>query len=1066
MTSSARTQTPTSPPDFANHKILHRNRLPARAAFVGFDSEQDALKLAPLGLDAPTPRRIALDGAWKFHWAAMPAEAPENYAHPELDTAAWDELVTPSHWQLTGDGKYGRPWYTNWRYPFPVDPPRVPTDNPTGTYRRTFTIPPNWAGRRLILRFEGVDSCFECYLNGQYIGLSKGSRLPAEFDITDMARPGEENLLAVRVWQWSDGSYLEDQDMWWLSGIFRPVSISAQAPTCELWDLRVEPSPSDDFDRGIVDVTTIIRHPDNGELLVQLFEPGKGEPCAVARQALVAADCDQSKQRLSLTLDAPRLWSAEDPVLYTLLVTLFNSRSTVISSTPVRIGFRSVSIVQGGVLMVNGRHIKLRGVNRHEWHPDTGRALTLETMRQDVRMMKQHNINTVRTSHYPPDARFLDLCDEYGLYVIDEADLETHGFERLQKPFWLSDDPGWTPAYVDRMERTVARDRNHPSIIFWSLGNEAGFGRNLEAMARRCRELDPTRLIHYEGDVCARSVDVLSQMYTDGGDMPKIISGKLPYSKDGQTLDHTLVRDKPYFLCEYAHAAGNGPGGLKEYWETFESSEQFCGGCIWEWLDHGIRHHTDDSREFFAYGGDFGEQPNDGPGVCDGLLLPDRTPTAGLREYKKVLEPVRVQFLSNMPSAIRLRITNRHDFINLAHLSGTWELTEEGIEIQSGLLPQLTTPPGRSESIDIPILFGRRPSARYYLIVRFALREATSWASQGHEVATAQVLLPNEDSRGTSLSEASRFPLSVEHHGFVARVLGPELALGLNKARGALAWMKLRGEPLLAEGGDVLPGPHLQFWRPLIDNESTRNARGIGDNLRKHHLHLMRTRIDDVRVAHLTKSEVEFRIEEAVASPSHEFGYRANKHLRICGHGTLHISVEAQPFGRWPDMIPRRGLELLLPPDFENITWFGRGPGESYSDCQDHALIGRWTRTVDQLFVPHMRPQENGNRAHTHWAAFRNPSGFGILAIGQSSFNFSARRYTVEDIDTARHTYDLRERPFIVLHLDEAQNGLGSAAVGPALAAPHRLIAEPFSFHIRLLPLLPDDDAGDRALNG
>ncbi|MEI8243390.1 MAG: glycoside hydrolase family 2 TIM barrel-domain containing protein, partial [bacterium] len=562
------------------------NRLAPRAWFTPYADGETAAR----GGNVASTRVQSLNGAWKFHYAAMPLAAPEGFAKPAFDDAAWDTLPVPSCWQMHG---YGRPHYTNVIYPFPVDPPRVPTENPTGSYRRTFVVPESWDGLQIRLRFDGVDSCFEAHVNGHCVGMGMGSRLPHEFDITRQVTAGV-NTLAVRVWQWSAGSYLEDQDMWWLSGIFREVSLVAM-PRVQIADLYVVTDLDDKCQDAVLRVETAVANLGGdaaaGQLELRLCDAA-GVKVAAAKAAVGVAAGATAAVALQMKVAAPRKWSAEDPYLYQLIATLCDAAGNVLMAAPQRVGFRQVEIADGQI-RVNGKKIFFRGVNRHEHHPDLGRTIPLDTMIQDILLMKRHNINAVRTSHYPDDPRWYDLCDQYGIYLIDECDLETHGFGMPDWKSWSGNplgDPQWEAPIVDRMQRMVLRDRNHPSVVIWSLGNEAGFGCNHAKMKAAANALDPTRPIHYEGDYFMEVADMYSRMYPAPGECEQICKAAGDHKVWG---DQLLLRDryarKPFILCEYAHAMGNGPGNLKEYWEIIYREPRFAGAFVWEWIDHGIR---------------------------------------------------------------------------------------------------------------------------------------------------------------------------------------------------------------------------------------------------------------------------------------------------------------------------------------------------------------------------------------------------------------------------------------------------------------------------------------------
>ncbi|WP_318275581.1 glycoside hydrolase family 2 TIM barrel-domain containing protein, partial [Streptomyces pharetrae] len=575
--------------------------------------------------DAPA---LSLNGRWRFRLSATADAEDDSFAEPGYDAAGWPEITVPGHWVLQG---HGAPIYTNHLYPFPVDPPRVPTENPTGDHLHVFDLPADWpADGDAVLRFDGVESCARVWLNGTELGEFKGSRLPHEFAVGRLLR-GADNVLAVRVHQWSAGSYLEDQDQWWLPGIFRDVTL-LHRPEGAAGDFFVHASYDHTSGAGTLRV--------DSEVPGRITVPELGVDVATGEPVTVPVEP----------------WTAETPRLYDGVLATPGER------VPLRIGFRTV-VVEDGLIKVNGRPVLFKGVNRHEWHPERGRALDTATMREDVLLMKRHNINAVRTSHYPPHPAFLDLCDEYGLWVIDECDLETHGFTEQAWRDNPVDDDRWTPALLDRAARMVERDKNHPSVVVWSLGNEAGTGRGLTAMAEWIRGRDGSRLIHYEGDIDCRDTDVYSRMYAFHDEVEKIGRGL-----DGGTRKR---RRLPFVLCEYAHAMGNGPGGLADYQRLFETYERLQGGFVWEWIDHGIRH----PRFGYAYGGDFGEELHDGNFVCDGLVLPDRRPSPGLAEYRKVIEPVRIDGDGGDGT---VRVTNRHDFADLSWLAFEWSYQVDG----------------------------------------------------------------------------------------------------------------------------------------------------------------------------------------------------------------------------------------------------------------------------------------------------------------------------------------------------------------------------------------------------
>ncbi|MEV0586436.1 glycoside hydrolase family 2 TIM barrel-domain containing protein [Nonomuraea sp. NPDC050310] len=910
---------------------------------------------AAFSSDAP---RLDLGGPWRFRLSPTAEGEPLT-----ADFSGWDELPVPSMWQLHG---YGKPAYTNVNYPFPIEPPHVPDANPTGDYRREFDLPAGWAGRAAVLRFEGVDSCFTAWLNGVELGFSTGSRLPVEFEVAP--REGR-NMLAVRVHQWSPGSYLEDQDMWWLSGIFREVTLLAR------------PVLDDFFVQAGFDPATGL-----GALRVECATPGA--VVSVPELGLHAVPAGEERTA------AVEPWSAERPRLYD--ATLAGGGETV----RLRIGFRRVS-VEGGVLMVNGRPVLLRGVNRHEFHPRTGRTLDEATMRADLELMKQHNVNAVRTSHYPPHPRFLELCDEYGMWVIDECDLETHGFAVVGWRDNPSADPRWREAYLDRMARMVERDKNRPSVIMWSLGNESGTGDNLRAMAEWARERDPSRPIHYEHDLESGYVDIYSRMYASVAEV-ELIGRREEAPLDDPAAD-ARRRGLPFVLCEYAHAMGNGPGGLGEYQELFERYPRLAGGFVWEWIDHGLAHPV----YGFAYGGDFGEELHDGNFVTDGLVFPDRRPSPGLVEFKKVVEPVRIEVRDGVAV-----ISNRYDFADLSHLVFRWRVEEEGVEVASGVL-DLPGVVAAGATAEVPLPDFPDISRESWVTVRAELARDEPWGQ-------AQ-LDPGPDPAAPPGAGPREWP-------------------------GGAVFEPATGR--LARLGELdLDGPRLELWRAPTDNDRLSpdawNWRAAGlDRLHE-------------RVLEQTRTDTGLTVRTRTAAAAHDRAMLAAYHWTAAEHG-LHLTVEITPTGDWETFpLPRLGLRLTLPGDVSTVEWFGRGPGEAYADSCRAARVGRFRATVEELQTPYVLPQENGSRADVRWAELRTPGGTGLRVRGVDRFALTVRRWSTEALDRARHRTDLVPDDRVHVNLDLAQHGLGSASCGPGVLPRHRLSARPAVLRLLFEPLRP-----------
>jgi len=952
--------------------------------------------------DAPV---LDLTGPWRFHLAAGLPQVTEGFQAVDHDDSDWATITVPSSWQmdgLPGEPRFGTPAYTNQIYPFPVDPPHVPDANPTGEYRRDFELPDQWPAGRTLLRFEGVDSCFAVWLNGALLGDGKGSRLPTEFDVSDVVRAGR-NTLAVRVHQWSAGSYLEDQDMWWLSGIFRPVALLSR-PDGALTDFFVHADYDHLTGQGTLCVDT------------------SGSPARLTVPELGISDADPAGP---YTVPGVTPWSAERPRLYDGELVTEGER------IPLRIGFRRIE-VKDGVILANGRTLLFRGVNRHEWNPDTGRTLSRADMLTDVLLMKRHNVNAVRTSHYPPDSAFLDLCDQYGLWVIDECDLETHGFGLCGWRNNPSDDPRWREAFLDRMGRMVERDKNHPSVIMWSLGNEAGHGSNLEAMAEWVRDRDPDRLVHYEGDDNCGYTDVYSAMYADHDAVATIARGHEPVTRDPAA--DARRRTMPFILCEYAHAMGNGPGGLSEYQDLFESHPRLHGGFVWEWIDHGIRRLTSDGREHFAYGGDFGEPVHDGNFICDGLVFPDRTPSPGLTEYKKAVEPVRITL---DPTAGTIHIRNHLHTLDTAHLRFRWTVEDNGQPrgdgelavppVVAGTAVELSWPEALTKLCDMPL----EEEEERWVTITAELAADEPWAPAGHEIAWTQA--------ATARPAPTPRP--------VARPSVPVLADGtysLGPARFHAATGALTGL------GDLpVDGPRLDLWRAPTDNDLLSWSNPLAVAWRKAGLDRLEHRVLAVQ-PHDGGLDVTTRTAPAGADYAMHTVFRWS--VDADDPGRLCLSLTSEPMGTWPCPLARIGIRLALPQDIEIVDWFGLGPGEAYTDTTSAVRVGRFTAHIDELQTPYVFPQENGNRRDVRRTKLTDSRGRGLVVTGSPFVDLTVRPWTSEDLDQARHTTDLRRRDRVYVNLDTAQQGIGSGACGPTAQPQHQLLARPVTLTIGFRP--------------
>ena len=911
---------------------------------------------------------LSLNGGWRLRVSETADAEDDSFAEPGFDAGDWAEVTVPGHWVLQG---HGAPIYTNHLYPFPVDPPHVPTENPTGDHLRLFDLPGDWpADGTAVLRFDGVESCARVWLNGTDIGEFKGSRLPHEFAVGALLKPAG-NVLAVRVHQWSAGSYLEDQDQWWLPGIFRDVTLLH----------RPDGAAGDFFVHADYDHVT-------GEGTLRV------DSAAGARVTVPELGVDVAAgEPVTLPVEP---WTAETPRLYDGVLATAGER------VPLRIGFRTVAL-DDGVIKVNGTPLLFKGVNRHEWHPRRGRALDLATMREDVLLMKRHNVNAVRTSHYPPHPAFLALCDEYGLWVIDECDLETHGFVEQDWRDNPVDDARWTPALLDRAARMVERDKNHPSVVMWSLGNEAGTGRGLTAMADWIHGRDPSRPVHYEGDFGCRDTDVYSRMYLPHAEVERAGEGL-----DGGTHRR---RGLPLILCEYGHAMGNGPGGLADYQRLFESYDRLQGGFVWEWIDHGVEHPA----LGYAYGGDFGEELHDGNFVCDGLVFPDRTPSPGLIEYKKVIEPVRIE-----PGDAdgTVRVTNRYDFADLSPLEFVFSHQVDGLPTEERRLAVPSPAPGESAEVKLPAA-PDGGGAEVQWTVRAVLAEDTPWAGRGHEVAWAQ---------GTVVRRA---PLPAAT-GARPAVDGDRITLG------PAVFDARTGAPRTLCGVPVRD-LRLDVWRATTDNDdgaSWQTDTRYGPLWRELGLHRMRHRLEAVEA-----DGDALTVRTRVAPAGREAGLRTAYRWTSDG-SRVRLTVSVVPDGDWQVPLPRLGIRFGLPGATaeDSVRWYGGG-GEAYPDTRAASRDLRWDASVGELQTPYVRPQENGARADVRWAE----TG-GLRVDGEPEFWFTARPWTTEHLDAARHRTDLVPDGTVWVNLDHRQHGIGSQSCGPGPLPRYYLWPEPAEF--------------------
>ncbi|WP_020132029.1 glycoside hydrolase family 2 TIM barrel-domain containing protein [Streptomyces sp. 303MFCol5.2] len=971
-----------------------------------------ALRPARSWLHSDAPAR-SLNGPWRFRLSPT-ASVAEDFAAEDYDDQGWEDLPVPSHWVLEGDGAHGRPIYTNVQFPFPIDPPHVPDENPTGDHRRHFDLPADWAdAERVVLRFDGVESLFRVWVNGAEIGSASGSRLAHEFDVTSAVRPGD-NVVAVRVYQWSAASYVEDQDQWWLPGIFRDVTLIAR-PAGGLEDVWLRTGFADGHGRVDAEITA---EPTAYPVTLRIPELG------------IERTWSDPAEVTPFDIADVQPWSAERPRLYDVTV------STAAETVTLRAGFRTVEI-RGDRFLVNGRRVVFHGVNRHETHPLRGRVFDEEHAREDLARMKRFNVNAIRTSHYPPHPRLLDLADELGFWVVLECDLETHGFEKLNWVGNPSDDPTWRTAYLDRVERTVERDKNHPSIVIWSLGNEAGTGSNLAAMSAWVHARDAERPVHYEGDYTGEYTDVYSRMYASVPETEQIGTDGSRFPLLGCTpAQGARQRTKPFLLCEYAHAMGNGPGAFDQYEALVHRYPRLHGGFVWEWRDHGISTTTADGTPYYAYGGDFGEVVHDGNFVMDGMLLSDDVPTPSLHEFKAVVQPIRFTFDGDEVTIANLRHT-----ADTSDLRFRWRVEHDGTPVGSGYLEVPAVVAGDSGRVSLPS-FPVAPDAETWLTVEAVLAAGTAWAAAGHVVATAQ------------LDRSLHRPVRAARARTGWKPGDGTLTLGRAEfVDGSLTRL----------GGREVTGPRLELFRAPTDNdegawgdvaESDANIDGVSNAelWRRDGLDRLTTR----RVS-VERTTGALRTVDKVSAANSGSWVTVESVWSLEGD-EVELRVEIEPSRGWHTVWPRIGIRFDLPDGeapVDGAEWFGLGPLESYPDSLRAARTGRFSATVRDLAVDYARPQETGHRSALRRLTLTSAETevLRIEALPDTRGRrpgFTLSRHTPQEIARAAHPFELPTSTTSHLIVDAAQHGLGSRACGPDVWPAYALRPESRTIRLRI----------------
>jgi beta-galactosidase len=1021
---------------WADPSVFDVNRETPHATLLQFADREGALTRDPDN----SPFYLSLNGDWRFSWVGRPADAPSGFHQLQYGDESWDMIPVPSNWEVEG---YGVPLYREAGV-LPGPPGFVdPSDNPAGSYRRWFELPERWEGLQVFLHFASVGSAVQVWVNGQEVGYSQGSKVPTEFNVTPFLQSGR-NLVAVRVWRWSDGSYLEDVDFWRLSGIERDVFLHA-VPDLHLRDfffsstLDNSLNATAELDLELRNLATVMR---TTQVRIELLDPAGKSVVSNSREVTVEGGASEAIS-YTMPIEAPKLWTAETPNLYTLIIhTTPTPDPQGGAETPPaqimsrRVGIRSVRI-SDGTLQVNGQPITLRGVNRHEHSPWSGRTMSEELMLQDIRLLKELNINAVRTSHYPNDPRWYELADEHGLYLVDEAFIESHG-TGYHPDSTLAGLPDWGPAHLDRMRRMVERDKNHPSVILWSMGNEAGDGINFEELYRWTKDRDPSRPVVYEMADLRPHTDVFFPMYSRVHILDSY--GSSP-------------RTRPLILCEYAHAMGNSVGNLAEYWKVIYDHDHLQGGFIWDWVDQAFPVEIE-GETYWGYGDDFGGDLGAGNFSVNGLVTPDRALNPHAWEVRKVYQPITVKAPGietgnwRPEETLELEVFNRFDFLDLDRVEMVVTTSQGPNILAVDTVNGIDTPPHSSTRVRLRVPGTEdRPGEEAFIKVEFLLKEPMGVLPEGHLLAWEQFRLPVDQARkGTDLYRSAKITPVVDGSHLILSGEATDFQMVFDLEEGQILDYTFRGQRL------ILGGPRPNFWRPPTDNDFGNDMPGRLGIWRE-----ASTSQTVKRIEHWQNSDrdVEILVTRSLDAAG---GSLHRVHFHIFGNGEVVISSSFEPaILDLPDL-PKFGLTLTLPTEISRVEWFGRGPHENYSDRKTGAEVGTYKATVDELFTPYIRPQENGNRADVRWVALSGEAGVGLLAVADSVIQFSALRFDDADFDegnqpTHRHVWDLTRKNHVTLDLDFAQMGVGGDTSWGARPHPeYRIPAAPYSYRIRLVP--------------
>lgn len=1021
-------------PEWKNPLVSEVNTERPHATFFAFENKEKAIGQEKIN----STYFQSLNGQWKFHWVPRLSERPDGFHQPGYNDASWTTFAVPANWEING---YGTPIYVNQPHEFAVNnpnPPNVPDENPVGSYRTTFRIPETWKEREVFIHFGAVKSAYYLWINGQQVGYSEDSKTPAEFNLTPYLKEGD-NLLALQVYRWSDGSYLEAQDFWRISGIEREVYLYA-APTVHIRDFFAKSRLDASYHDGVLDVDMQVRNalPDSKKGYSIDFELRDATQRVVFNEQvkLAALEGGGSEQsvRFSRLVSAPYPWTAETPYLYLLLMTLKDADGRIVEVIPQRIGFRTVEI-KDGLFLINGVRVLIKGTNRHEHDPVTAHVISRESMVRDIQLMKQHNINAVRTSHYPNDPLWYALCDEYGLYVVDEANIESHGMGyNLDRT--LGNNPQWRDAHLMRTRRMVERDKNHPCVITWSLGNEAGNGVNFYATYEWVKGRDATRPVQYERTQLGWGSSATAEWNTD------ILVPMYPW-KEGMLSMLAKNPSKPMILCEYNHTMGNSSGGFKEYWDFFRTNPRLQGGFIWDWVDQGLRKVTAKGDTIFAYGGDFGPPgtPSDNNFLCNGLVQPDRKINPHLLEVKKVYQHIRTELLDSQ--AGKIKVFNEYAFRNLGNIVLEWRLLGDGMAVASGRIDLGDLAPGNSAELSLPLPVLPVDGKELILEVSYRIREAEPLIPAGHELAKEAFAFAPSPKIFSGVKVAPQAPeVTQTMDGWKIRGNGFEIAFNL---QGRLVSYIYKGQQLMVS--PLTPS----FWRAPTDNDF-----GAGQQRRSRvWKDAASTAVATSAVMHRVDNTIE--ISSTYSLPSVQAVLRET--YQVSGEGAVHVFYAFEVSGKDQPTIPRVGMEMDLPKSFDRVSWYGRGPEESYQDRKYGAHIGRYQGSVKEQFHPYVRPQETGNKTDVRWMAVRNSKGLGLVFVADDVLNTSVLHYYASDLDPGpekqqTHAAELRERNLTHVRVDYRQNGLGGIDSWGALPLEeYRLTYKNYSYSFRIYPI-------------